>query len=171
MQLGTAQPFTDYPNSQLEPVLGSAGSWGVRYLSRFLSGLGVVGAVLLLLNLFFDWTDKARRNWLIAGLVIVAGLSASAGKGAQIMSLMAGICAPVIAILWSGLPLVWDKRSAPRDRNLMSQWKWAFGLLAGTTLLAVALSLLIVALLNNWRYMAKAMSFSAKKRRNFCRCF
>ena len=167
MELGTAQAFGDYPNSQLEPVVGARGSQIVRYLSRLGSGLGVVGATLLLLNLFFDWTERARRNWLIAGLVTVAALSVSAGKGAQIMALMAGIAAPVVAILWSGMPLVWDGHLKPRGKGLLAQWKWAFGLLAGTTILVIAMSLLVVALLNNWRYMSKADEFLGEKATQF----
>ena len=165
--LGAAQPFGDYPTSYLAPNFGTTGARIIRYLMLFLSGVGVVGMTLLGLNLFYDWSQNARRNWLIAGLVIVAILSCSQGKGAQLIALQAGIMASVVAMLWGGLPLIWDGLRRPKN-NSVAQTAWfGFGILLGTTLLALALSLNIVALLNEWRYLSKADEFFGEKATQF----
>ena len=165
--LGAAQPFGNYPTSYIAPTLGATGARAVLYLMRFLSGVGVVGLTLLALNLFYDWSARARRNWLVAGLVIVAGLSLSQGKGAQLIALEAGIMASVVAMLWGGLPLIWDGFRRPKNSGVWQTAWFAFGILLGTTLLALALSLNIVALLNEWRYLSKADEFLGEKATQF----
>ena len=167
LTMGAAQPFGNYPTSYLEPNFGAKGARIIRYGMLFLSGVGVVGMTLLALNLFYDWSESARRNWLILGLVIVAGLSASQGKGAQLMALEAGILASVIAMLWGGLPLIWDGFRRPKSDGVWQTAWFAFGILLGTTLLALALSLNIVALLNEWRYLSKADEFFGEKATQF----
>ena len=167
LTLGAAQPFGNYPTSYLAPTFGATGARVIRYLMLFGSGIGVVGMTLLALNLFYDWSEKARRNWLIVGLIIVAGLSVSQGKGAQLIALEAGIMASVVAMLWGGLPLIWDGLKRPKNNGIWQIAWFAFGILLGTTLLALALSLNIVALLNEWRYMSKADEFLGEKATQF----
>ncbi len=167
LKMGAAEPFGNYPTSVLAPNFGATGARIIRYLMLFASGVGVVGMTLLALNLFYDWSETARRNWLIAGLVIVAGLSLSQGKGAQLMALEAGILASVIAMLWGGLPLIWDGFRRPKSDGIWQIAWFGFGILLGTTLLALALSLNIVALLNEWRYLSKADEFLGEKATQF----
>ena len=167
LTLGAAQEFGNYPTSYLEPTFGTLGARIIRYLMLFASGVGVVGLTLLALNLFYDWSDAARRNWLIAGLVLVAGLSLSQGKGAQLMALQAGILASVVGMLWGGLPLIWDGFRKPKDQSVKQTAWFGFGILLGTTLLVLTLSLLIVALLNEWRYLSKADEFLGEKATQF----
>ena len=165
--LGAAQAFGNYPTSYLEPNFGVTGARIIRYLMLFLSGVGTVGMTLLALNLFFDWSAAARRNWLFAGLIIVAGLSLSQGKGAQLMGLDAGIFSSIVAMMWGGLPLVWDGFRKPKNNGVASTAWFGFVILLGTTLLALALSLNIVAFLNEWRYMSKADEFLGEKATQF----
>ena len=165
--LGAAQAFGNYPTSYLEPNFGTKGARIINYLMLFLSGVGTVGMTLLLVYLFHDWSAAARRNWLIAGLIIVAGLSLSQGKGAQIMGMEAGIAASIVAMLWGGLPAIWDGFRKPKN-NSVGQTAWfAFGILLGTSLLSLLLSLHIVSLLNEWRYMSKADEFLGEKATQF----
>ena len=165
--LGAAQAFGNYPTSYLAPTFGATGARIIRYLMLFLSGVGVVGMTLLALNLFYDWSENARRNWLIAGLIIVAAMSLSQGKGAQLMGLEAGIMASVVAMLWGGLPAIWDGFRRPKNNGVWQTAWFGFGILLGTTLLALALSLNIVALLNEWRYLSKADEFFGEKATQF----
>ena len=167
LQMGAAPAFGNYPTSALEPTLGAGGARVARYLMLFLSGVGVVGLTLLLLNLFFDLSDAARRNWLLAGLVLVAGLSLSQGKGAQIIALQAGIATSIVAMLWGGLPQVWDGVRRPKNQGVGATAWFGVKVLTVTTLLTLAFSLLVVALLNEWRYMSKADEFLGEKATQF----
>ena len=165
--LGAAQPFGNYPISALQPNLGNAGAKIAHYLMLFGSGVGVVGMTLLLLNLFYDWSAAARRNWLMLGLIIVAALSLSQGKGAQLMGLQAGVCASMVAMLWGGLPAIWDGFRKPKSHGVAATAWFGFGILLGTSLLCLALSLHIVSLLNEWRYLSKADEFLGEKATQF----
>ena len=167
LQMGAAPAFGDYPMDQLQSALGEPGAKIVHYLMLFGSGLGTVGLTLLVLNLFFDLSPRARALWLIAGLIIVAGLSFSQGKGAQIMALDAGIMASIVAMLWGGLPQVWDGLRRPKTDGAGATAWFGFKVLFVTTLLTLAFSLLVVALLNEWRYMAKADEFLGEKATQF----
>ncbi len=167
LKLGAAAPFGNYPTSYLAPNFGVTGAKIIRYLMLLGSGVGVVGLTLLALNLFYDWSDSARRNWLIAGLILVAGLSFSQGKGAQLMALQAGIMASVVGMLWGGLPLIWDGFRRPKNNGVAQTAWFGFGILLGTTLLVLALSLNIVAFLNEWRYLSKADEFLGEKATQF----
>ena len=167
LKLGAADAFGNYPTSYLAPTFGATGAKIIHYLMLFLSGVGTVGMTLLALNLFYDWSAAARRNWLIAGLILVAGLSLSQGKGAQLIALQAGIMASVVGMLWGGLPLIWDGLRRPKNNGVAQTAWFGFGILLGTTLLVLALSLNIVALLNEWRYLSKADEFLGEKATQF----
>lgn len=168
LQMGDAQPFGDYPMTDFVRRFGERGAKVARFAMLFLSGLGVVGGTLLLLNLFFDWSPVARRNWLLLGLAMVAGLSCSAGIGAKLLALQAGLVFPIVAILWGGLPLVWDGLKTLDGEPKAARVAW-FGskILAQTTLLTLIGGFLVVSFLNNWRYMSKADEFLGEKATQF----
>jgi len=160
LAIGQAQGFGDYPLAQLTPSLGSKGAYVARYLMRFLSGVGVVGLTLLLLNLFFDLRPSVRKNWLLAGLLLVAGLSLSNGKGAQLMALQGGTACTVVAFMWGGLPLIWDGLKRPGSaRGPLALTIFGFKTLWTTTLLTLIGGLYTTALLNHWYYLSKADKF------------
>jgi len=168
LSIGPAQGFGDYPLAQLAPKLGSKGAWIARYLMRFLSGVGVVGLTLLLLNLFFDLRPAVQKNWLVAGLVLVAGLSLSNGKGAQLMALQGGTACTVVAMLWGGLPLIWDGLKRPGGaRGPLALTLFGFKTLWTTTLLTLIGGIYTTALLNHWYYLSKADKFLFPKGTQF----
>ena len=168
LELGNGQPFGDYPMNQFAATVGESNAKWLRFLMLFGAGLGVVGSVSLVLNLFFDWSDSARRNWILLGLLIVFGLSFSAGIGAKIMALMGGATLTIVAVMWGGLPLVWDRLKTPVQGATPLQIAWfGFKIMALTTLLTLFASFLVVALLNNWRYMSKADEFLGEKMTQF----
>ncbi len=167
-EMGQAQPFTDYPMAPLRSALGEHGAKIARYLMLFLSGIGVVGATLLVLNLFFDWSESARKKWFFAGMILVGALSISAGIGAKLMALQAGLMFPLVAILWGGLPLVWDgQKTVEGEKTPLKVALFAFKILWKTTLLTLVGGFLVVAFLNNWRYMSKADEFLGEKATQF----
>lgn len=163
--MGGATGFHDYPLSVLEPVVHSQRkAKALRALNLFLSGLGAVGGTLLLLNLFFDLRPRAQFWWLVIGVILVAGLSLSPGIGAKLMALQVGCVFSTIGVLWGGLPRLWDERGAVGDR--LSVWRvflegtW---ILLKTTLLTMIGPLLIVALLNYWKFFSGADKFLLPK--------
>lgn len=134
LKLGTAQPFGNYPLDQL------GGSRAVQYAGLFLSSLGLVGAVLLLLNLFFDLTAKQQWRLLALGVSLAVFLLfldygsalAKAGSegiafkflgmwpssfGIKLMAMIVGCCFSAIGILWGGLPEIWDRFGANKGRS------------------------------------------------------
>ncbi|PQV65374.1 hypothetical protein B1R32_101114 [Abditibacterium utsteinense] len=167
-KMGQAQPFGDYPMAGLHASLGEHGAKIARYLMLFLSGLGVVGATLLVLNLFFDLSEAARKKWFWAGIILVAALSISAGIGAKLMALQSGLMFPLVAILWGGLPLVWDGLSTVEgEKTPLKVALFGFKILWKTTLLTLIGGFLVVSFLNNWRYMSKADEFLGEKATQF----
>ena len=163
LTMGAAPAFGNYPLDQFRPIFGERGARIVQYLMLFLSGLGTVGMTLLVLNVFFDLSPQARRNWLIFGVVLVAALSLKPGKGAQIIGMEAGIMTSIVAMLWGGLPQVWDGLRRPKNNGVGATAWFGFGILLVTTLLTLALSFHVVALLNEWRYFSKADEFLGEK--------
>ncbi len=153
----------------------------LQYFGLFLSGLGAVGAVLLLLNLFFDLGKKARLEWCALGVLIVAMLSFSPGMGAKIMALVVGCTFSIIGVLWGGLPRVWDAArnasgsgtdsatggstgGSDTTEGKVGRVFWqGFGVLLKTSLLTMLGGLLIIALLNHWKFMSKADEFLGEK--------
>jgi hypothetical protein len=167
-QMGAAQAFGDYPENKFQNEFGGKGAKVVRFLMLFLPGLAVVGATLLLINVFFDLSKAAQRNWLWTGLVMVGGLSLSAGMGAKLLGLQAGLVFPVVAILWGGLPLVWEGMNGLEGEHTPARVAWfGFKILAKTTFITLIGGLLVVAFLNNWRYMSKADEFLGEKATQF----
>jgi hypothetical protein len=126
MEMGSATAFGNYPNSWVAERMGATSGDAaaerraslVVMLGRFLSGLGAVGAVLLMLNLFFDLSRRAQTRWLVLGLIIVAGLSLSAGMGAKLMALVVGVLFSAIAMFWGGLPRVWDTLTEQQELGI-----------------------------------------------------
>lgn len=168
MQMGTAQPFGDYPMAQLTAQHGASTAKILRFLMLFLTGLGVVGATLLLINLFFDLSGSARLVWLVIGVLFVGVLSLSAGMGAKLMALQAGWTVPTVALLWGGLPVLWDGTRRLDGKLSVGRVTWyALGFLVKTTLLTLIGGLFVVAFLNNWKYMSKADEFLGEKATQF----
>lgn len=161
METSAAKEFGDYPNSILQPKFGESNTKLIRYLCAFLSGLGAIGGTLLLLNLFFDLTARAQRLWFLAGLLIVGVLATSPGMGAKLIALQIGIIFSVIGIMWGGLPQLWDasrkrgEAGRPDDESSAGRAFWkGLAILVKTTLITFIGPLLIVALLNQWKFFS-----------------
>lgn len=167
--IGPAQRFGDYPMAQLQASgLPHAVAWAARFEMLFVTGLGVVGMTLLLLNLFFDLRPLIQTRWLIAGIVLVFALSFSAGIGAKILALQAGLVCSTVGMMWGGLPLIWDGLKRPSSsRTPIQITVFAAGVLFRTTLLTLIGGLYVTAFLNNWRYMSKADEYLGEKATQF----
>ncbi len=158
MQTGQARAFDNYPVAWLAPHVGGARNASLlSYALRFFAGLGAVGGVLLLLHLFFDLSRKSELAWLILGIVLVSIAAASSGIGSKLIALVVGCIFSAIGILWGGLPQLWDKmRGSSTEENATVTRSFLEGLsiLLKTSLITVIGPILIIALLNNWRYMS-----------------
>lgn len=172
--LSTAQGFGNFPISALAQTTGSEKTAKiVAIVLRFFAGVATVGGVLLLLNLFFDLTKRAQRNWLFLGLLIVAAFSLSAGIGAKLTALAAGCVFSVIGVLWGGLPKWWDDSFRhPPDPPGGLQYERpgvgaiftrALGIIVKTTAITSIGGMIVINLLNNWKYMSKTDEFLGEK--------
>jgi len=121
LAMGPAPAFGDFPLDWLSHHTdGQARSAKiVRCIGEFLSGLGVLGGVLLLINLFFDLSSGVRAGVVAIGVLGVAVLSISASTGALLLSFTAGCVFAVLGILWGGLPRAWVmiRSSTPITNN------------------------------------------------------
>lgn len=171
LEMGTATPFGNYPLGYLSPRVGGDGNAKLLItIGAFLTGLGAVGAVLLMLNLFFDLTWQTKMWWTLLGLAIVAVLCRSPGMGAKLIALVIGCLTPVIGILWGGLPRLWyvgqddllDARFARRPPLGQTIWI-GIGALIKTSLLVMMGGMLVMAIMNNWTYFSKADEFLGEK--------
>lgn len=167
--IGPAQQFSDYPMAQFSMTpLHHIGAVAIRFEMLFVTGLGIVGMTMLLLNLFFDLSAAAQRNWLITGLVMIFGLSFSPGMGGKLMALQAGLVCSTVGMMWGGLPLVWDGLKRPSSSRTPTQIAlFGAGVLWRTTLLTLIGGLYVTAFLNNWRYMSKADEYLGEKATQF----
>jgi hypothetical protein len=181
----TAEPFGNYPLDRL-----GAGEGGgalarvIRYLGLFLSSLGFVGAVLILLNLFFDWNATVEKRRLMLGIVLAAFLLAldyvlevvqahggggiaarvlgfwPTAFGQKLIATGVGCVFPAIAILWGGLPLAWDTfhqefpTRAQQKISVLRTWLRGSEVLLVTSALMMIGPLLIISLLNQWRFFS-----------------
>lgn len=174
--MGGASGFRDYPDNLLERRVGTERKAKmVRSLFLFLAGLGAVGGTLLLLNLFFDLSKGAQLGCMLAGLSIVAALSLSPGMGAKLMALQAGCVFSAIGVLWGGLPNLWDDRGSkavsfqtsgrkqPEPVAPLRAILTGCAILCRTTLLTMIGPLLIIALLNYWKFFSGADKFLLPK--------
>ncbi len=126
-------------------------------LARFGSGIGTVGAVVLLVGLFVPLSPVARRRLIFAGVVLVALLSPFAGFGAQGLALVASLVFPVVALAWSGANARY-RNASRRDAAFE-----ATRVLIRATALAFAGGLIVAATLNHWTYWSKASDFVGTK--------
>ena len=167
--IGPAQAFSDYPMAQLQKSgLGHIGALAARFEMLFVTGLGVVGMTLLLLNLFFDLRPTIQKRWAIAGIVLVLALSCSAGMGSKLLALQAGLVCSTVGMMWGGLPMVWDGLKRPNSaRTPLQIALFGAGVLWRTTLLTLIGGLFVTAFLNNWRYMSKADEYLGEKATQF----
>jgi hypothetical protein len=164
MQMSSAQAFGNYPTSYLNERFGLSikSAQLIRYALALFASLGVVGGTLLLLNLFFDLNPTANRTLTIIGLVLAAGLAYSAGMGSKLLALQAGIVFSTVGMLWGGLPELWDasrKRAVAGTRPGAEATVGAAIRQGSVTLLkssAITMigPLLIIALLNNWKFFS-----------------
>ncbi|RYX81520.1 hypothetical protein EON83_23885, partial [bacterium] len=167
--IGPAQRFGDYPMAQLEQGgLPHRVAQAVRFEMLFVTGLGVVGMTLLLLNLFFDMRPEVQQRWFIAGVALVFALSFSAGIGAKLLALQAGLVCSTVGMMWGGLPLIWDGLKRPgSSRTPVQIAVFGLGVLFRTTLITLIGGLYVTAFLNNWRYMSKADEYLGEKATQF----
>jgi len=170
LKMGPASEFGNYPLSYLAPRFGDGIAKLLITIGAFLTGLGAVGMVLLMLNLFFDLSWQAKMWWTLIGLAIVAFLCRSPGMGAKLIGLVIGCLTPVVAILWGGLPRLWfvgegdalDSRLARRP-PLGQVIMIGLGVLVRTSVLCMLGGMLIVAVMDNWMYFSKADEFLGEK--------
>jgi hypothetical protein len=176
-----AAAFGDYPVEQL-----GGGRTGriIRYIGLFISSLGMVGAGLLMLNLFFDWNAELEKRRLLLGLFLALfmllldfGLESVQASGSQgivarvlgfwptafgqkLIATGIGCVFPAIAILWGGLPRFWDNfgeqfpSRAQQKINVVQAWLRGSKILLVTSLLMMIGPLLIISLLNHWRFFS-----------------
>jgi hypothetical protein len=162
LRLTQAQAFGEYP------LEGSNSRWW-RYASLFAAGLGALGATWLLLNLFFDLSVSAKTTVLVAGLAIVSVLSASSGFGARLIGLLAGVTVAPVAVLWGGLPRLWESIDDPsfgvNDTHVPvgEAFKRGFMILLATSGITLAGAMFIVAAFNHWQYISKTDEFFGEK--------
>jgi hypothetical protein len=175
VRLSDAQGFRDYPVAWLsENRLSSQEAKLFMTITRFLAGLGGVGAAWLLLNLFVDVPRRHVFSLLFGGVLACGVLSLSAGAGAKLLALGVGCLITPVAVLWGGLPQAWDAWRSRRN-NAKSPaefsgfatigaafWEGAQVLLR-TSLITFCGGLMTVALLNKWTYMSKADEFLGEK--------
>lgn len=169
--LSTAQGFGNFPISTLTQSTGTEKTAKIAsIILRFFAGLATVGGVLLLLNLFFDLSRNAQRNWLLLGLLMVGAFSLSAGAGAKLTALAAGCVFSVIGVLWGGLPQWWDdsfrrvlgdsQTERPRIGAIFTR---SWGILVKTTAITSIGGAVVINLLNGWKYMSKTDEFLGEK--------
>lgn len=149
------------------------GQRGLRYATLFGAGLGALGAAWLLLNLFFDLSVGTKSFLLILGLIIVAGLASSNGAGAKIIGLLAGVCVAPVAMLWGGLPRLWERVDDEKFADAYDAgdthvpWSVAFGqgtrVLLATSAITLAGTMFVVSAFNHWKYLSHTDEFLGEK--------
>jgi hypothetical protein len=187
MQLGTAQAFGNYPQDQLTSMTGSpAAAKALRYLGLLLASLGVVGATLLMLNLFFDLSAASEMKWLIAGILLallMLILDAASGKahsgaatggiikilgmwpqrmGVKLMAMEVACLVPAIALLWGGLPRFWDGMEQSENAvqpSYKSTFMAGIAVLLKTSVVLAIAPVIIITLLNAWPFFSGADKF------------
>ncbi|MEO6907676.1 MAG: DUF5693 family protein [Abditibacteriaceae bacterium] len=191
MTMGTAQAFGNYPMTQLTAMTGSvSAAKALRHLGLFLAALGVVGATLLMLNLFFDLSSTSENKWLMVGILLallLLFLDAASGKahsgestggalrllgmwpqnmGIKLMALEVGCLVPAIAILWGGLPQLWndiEKTEGAIQPSFTSTFSRGVRVLLCTSLILAIGPLMIITLLNAWPFFSGADKFLLTK--------
>ncbi len=158
LRMGEAVGFGDYPAQQ-----------GLHLLTQFGAALGALGAAWLLLNLFFDLSVGTKTFLLILGLVVMAGLSRSDNMGTKMIGLLAGSTVVPVAILWGGLPALWEKiddevfPDGYGNRDVHVPFKTAFW--KGTQVLMTTCAITLVGVLflisafNHWKYLSHTDEF------------
>lgn len=165
---GEASAFGNYPLDWLS-VHGSRHARLLGRVAVFLSGLGVLGAAALLLNLLGDLSRRAQILWLAAGVVALA-LTALSHAGPGLLAFATACLFPIIGMLWGGLPLLWPCAGCVPDESSHGPgttpgiaMHTGCSVLLKTSLLTLPGGLMIMSLLNDWRYVAKIEDFSGTK--------
>lgn len=165
LRMAGAQAFGNYPMDELQAMLGShRAAAAARYLGAVLAGLGVVGGALLLLNLFFEISPQRQFQWLLLGLAMNFLLAVSTGKGCQLLALGAGVFFPTIAMIWGGLADLWTRKDRGASQVPVGATFWlAVRIMLTTCALLLGGCLIIIALMDNWKYFGKADEFFGEK--------
>ena len=145
-------------------TIGLARRWGIggrgarkAMLARAGAGLAVMGAALLVFDLFVPLSRRRALQLAFIGVAGASVLALSEGAGAQILALGAALIFPVWALAWSGLGT--PRKRLPRRAAIAL----AMQVLARATLLCLAGGLVVAALLNSWIYQVKAADFAGTK--------
>ena len=175
LEMGPAPAFGDFPLDALSHRTGGAprNAKIVRCIGEFLSGLGALGGVLLLINLFFDLTPRASASVILLGILGVAVLSLSSSTGALLLAFTTGCVFAVLGILWGGLPRVWDAMSrnqvpagaaggAP-PVSVLKCFAIGSNVLIKSSLITLLGPLLIMSLLNSWKFLSDSLLFFGPK--------
>ncbi len=130
-----------------------------------------LGVSLVVLALFLDLMSGAAQSGSTNPLVKIFGMWPAA-FGIKLMAMIVGCWFSAIGILWGGLPEVWDnfgdakgegQLDVSTSREARTEWRPAFvaGVLALIKTSAITLigPLLIIALLNQWRFFSGADKF------------
>ena len=149
------------------------GGRGLRYATLLGAGLGALGAAWLLLNLFFDLSVGTKTFLLLLGLILVAGLASSNGAGAKLIGLLAGISVAPVAMLWGGLPRLWERIDEEKFADAYGAgdvhvpWSVAFGqgvrVLLATSAIVLAGAMFVVSAFNHWKYLSHTDEFLGEK--------
>jgi hypothetical protein len=166
LEMGSAQPFSDYPAHLLGATTGSSRLVSVlRYSQVFITGLGVLGATYLLLSLILDWRRRAQFVFLGAGTLAVGACALSFTHGARVLAFVAAFCFPIVALMWGGLPRLFDPaiRQISADASSSRMLHTCIRVLVTTSLLTIIGALHVVALLNGWKFLSKTEDFLGTK--------
>jgi hypothetical protein len=164
LRTAAAVPFGNYPLK--------AERW-TRFVTLLGAGLGAFGAAWLLLNLFFDLSVSGKTALLLLGLLAVGVLAYVDGPGAKLIGLLAGVCVAPVAMLWGGLPRLWehiddeDFSNVPGGQGTRVSWKKSFWqgskVLVCTAGLVTLGALFVVNAFNHWKYLSHTDEFIGEK--------
>ncbi|HEX8833536.1 MAG TPA: DUF5693 family protein, partial [Abditibacteriaceae bacterium] len=152
--VGESGPFLDFPHSVWHSRFGGAAPLLQRGV-LWICGLGALGVWLLLANLFFDLTPRARMGLMGVGLLAVTVLVAAGITGVKLLAFGAATAWPVVAFAWGGWP------------ELMRAKQFCAKSITTALLRTLALSLggglMIAALLCDWRFLSRTAEFWGTK--------
>ena len=157
ISVGSSAPFGDYPRATLEKRLPSVRF--ILWMGAFLSGLGALGAWLLLAHLFLDFSPSQARWLTMFGVFGVALLSALGSGGTKLWAFALASAWPVIALAWSG----WHEAHEVVQQKTTSILGISLRVIARLLGLAFVGGLIVAALLNDWRFFSKTEDFWGTK--------
>lgn len=124
---------------------------------RALAGVGVAAGILLLILALVDLSAAAGIAWVLAMVVICAGLAATGAMGQKLVGLLAAIVFPTLAALTA-------VRCAPESPRAVLKPLWkAFMRLLGAVAITASGGILIVGLLSSRNFMLRNDMFMGVK--------